>query len=189
MNENAGGNRGALPDPVGKKRFQHVLQMQYPYKYKHKHIEIHIPNPIRKKRLQLVLQTYPCKWKHKHIEILYFKYISQIQLGRRNDNMFCKNMYCCKHTYKHKYKHTYKHTYMSPIQLGRRGDSSRFCQLVPTIAKYLKLLQNLQIFQSCYIHIIANNVQREMLNPAPIRFIHERLITFTALTLTLTTSV
>ena len=59
MNENAGGNRGALPDPVGKKRFQHVLQMQYSYKYKH--IEIHIPNPIRKKRFQLVLQTYPCK--------------------------------------------------------------------------------------------------------------------------------
>ena len=48
MNENAGGNRGALPDPVGKKRFQHVLQMQYSYKYKH--IEIHIPNPIGKKK-------------------------------------------------------------------------------------------------------------------------------------------
>ena len=50
MNENAGGNRGALPDPVGKKRFQHVLQMQYSYKYKHKHIEIHIPNSTGKKK-------------------------------------------------------------------------------------------------------------------------------------------
>ena len=50
MNENAGGNRGALPDPVGKKRFQHVLQMQYSDKCKHKHIEIHIPNPIGKKK-------------------------------------------------------------------------------------------------------------------------------------------
>ena len=50
MNENAGGNRGALPDPVGKKRFQYVLQMQYSYKCKHKHIEIHIPNPIGKKK-------------------------------------------------------------------------------------------------------------------------------------------
>ena len=50
MNENAGGNRGALPDPVGKKRFQYVLQMQYSYKCKHKHIEIHTPNPIGKKK-------------------------------------------------------------------------------------------------------------------------------------------